>query len=107
MATIGLVTRTENGSKGKLQTLMVKASISIVPNEKTGDSQPDYRVIANGGFELGAAWVRKNRAGEEYVSLSLAAPEFGGRIFANLGRAAGSTDEDERYAVIWSPSSRH
>ena len=108
MATIGIVTRTETGFKGKLQTLATKASITIIPNdEKAADSQPDYRVVAHNGFELGAGWRKRNRAGEEYISLTLAAPEFGGRIYANLGRAAGSSDEEERFAVIWSPPSRH
>ena len=55
MATIGTVTKTAQGFRGKLQTLMMKASITIVPNEdKTAEGQPDFRVLANGGFELGA-----------------------------------------------------
>src|SRR4051794_12787792 len=33
MATIGIVTKTAQGFRGKLQTLMMKASITIVPNE--------------------------------------------------------------------------
>src|SRR4051812_31891373 len=103
MATIGIVTKTATGFRGTLQTLMMKAQISIVPNEKDRDGQPDYRVIAKGGFELGAGWVRRNREDEEYISLSLAAPEFGGRLYANLGRAPGSKDEEERYAVVWNP----
>ena len=108
MATIGTVTKTATGFRGKLQTLMMKASITLVPNEeKSAEGQPDFRVFANGGFELGAAWVRRNRDDEEYISLSLAAPEFGGRLYANLGRAPGSQGEEERYAVIWNPPARH
>ncbi len=58
-----------------------------------------------GGVEVGAGW---NRIGEtsrnEYVSLSLAAPEFGPRrLYANLGRAAGQEDEDA-FAIIWNPA---
>ena len=106
MATIGIVTKTAQGFRGKLQTLLMKASITIVPNEdKTAEGQPDFRVLANGGFELGAAWVRRSRDNEEYISLSLAAPEFGGRIYANLGRAPGSQGDEEKYAVIWNPPS--
>ncbi len=43
------------------------------------------------GVEIGAGWVRKGEtSGKDYVSLSLAAPEFGPRkLSANLGRAAG------------------
>ena len=52
-----------------------------------------------------AAWVRTGQmSGEPYVSLSLAAPEFGPRrLYANLGRAAGQ-DDDDTYAVIWNPA---
>jgi uncharacterized protein (DUF736 family) len=105
MANIGIVTRTANGSfKGTVQTLMMRAQIEIVPNtEKDRDGQPDYRVIAKGGFELGAGWVRQNRDSQDYISLSLAAPEFGGRLYANLGRAPGSDEKAERHAVIWNP----
>ncbi|WP_425459755.1 DUF736 family protein [Hankyongella ginsenosidimutans] len=42
--------------------------------------------------------------GNEYVSLSLAAPEFGPRrLYANLGRAAGQ-DDDDAFAIIWNPA---
>jgi uncharacterized protein (DUF736 family) len=38
------------------------------------------------------------------VSLSIAAPEFGPKkLYANLGKAAGSDDKD-LYAVIWNPA---
>ena len=43
------------------------------------------------------------QSGKAYVSLSLAAPEFGPRkLYANLGRAAGQ-DEDV-FALIWNPA---
>ncbi|MCI0429189.1 MAG: DUF736 family protein [Rhodospirillales bacterium] len=43
-------------------------------------------------------------SGKEYVSLSIAPPEFGPRkLYANLGRAAGQ-DDDDTYAVIWNPA---
>ncbi|MEQ1523164.1 MAG: DUF736 family protein, partial [Aestuariivirga sp.] len=43
-------------------------------------------------------------SGKDYVSLAIAAPEFGPkRLYANLGKAAGSEDED-LYAVIWNPA---
>ena len=102
MATIGYVTRTDTGSfKGQLNTLTIKADIEIVPNAtKANDVQPDYRVVA-GGVEIGAAWNRRSETtGRDYVSLSLAAPEFGPRrLYANLGRAPGN--DDNRFAIIW------
>jgi uncharacterized protein (DUF736 family) len=105
MPAIGHVTKTSNGGfKGQLRTLSIKANVEIVPNEtKSSDTQPDYRVLSD-GTEIGAGWMRRSEAsGRDYVSLSLAAPEFGPRrIYANLGRAAGG-DEDS-FAVIWNPA---
>jgi uncharacterized protein (DUF736 family) len=105
MPAIGYVTRDGNGYKGELKTLSIRADITIVPNSrKASDVQPDYRVTA-GGVEVGAGWLRRGEmSGKDYVSLSLAAPEFGPRrLYANLGRAAGQ-DDDDAFAIIWNPA---
>jgi uncharacterized protein (DUF736 family) len=106
MAAIGYVTKLATGGyKGQIKTLSIRADIDLVPNAgKTGDNQPDFRVLAQ-GVEIGAGWVRTGEtSGKDYVSLSLAAPEFGPRkLYANLGRAAGQDDEDT-YALIWNPA---
>ena len=106
MPAIGYVTKQANGGfKGQLKTLSIRADIDIVPNPaKSVDTQPDFRVLSQ-GVEIGAGWVRTGESsGKEYVSLGLAAPEFGPRkLYANLGRAAGQ-DDDEAYAVIWNPA---
>ncbi len=105
MPAIGYVARDENGSfKGQLKTLSIRAEITIVANaRKANDIQPDYRVFS-GDVEIGAGWNRRSTVSErDYVSLSLAAPEFGPRrLYANLGRAAG--DKDDRFAIIWNPA---
>ena len=105
MPAIGYVTRDGNGFKGQLRTLSIRTEIEIIPNaRKSGDSQPDFRVMASGA-EVGAGWIRRGEmSGNDYVSLSLAAPEFGPRrLYANLGRAAGQDDEDA-FAIIWNPA---
>ncbi|API57885.1 hypothetical protein BSL82_00040 [Tardibacter chloracetimidivorans] len=105
MPAIGYVTRDGNGFKGQLKTLSIRTEIEIIPNtRKSGDTQPDYRVSA-AGVEVGAGWVRRGEmSGKDYVSLSLAAPEFGPRrLYANLGRAAGQ-DDDDAFAIIWNPA---
>ena len=105
MASIGQVTANKNGGfKGQLKTLSLTADIEIVPNEhKAHENQPDYRVLS-GSIEVGAGWNRRSETtGRDYVSLSLAAPEFGPRrLYANLGRAAGG-DQDS-FALIWNPA---
>lgn len=106
MPAIGYVTKLPTGGyKGQLKTLSIRADIDLVPNTaKTADNQPDFRVLTK-GYEIGAGWVRKGEtSGKDYVSLSLAAPEFGPRkLYANLGRAAGQEDNDV-FAVIWNPA---
>ena len=105
MATIGSVTKRDDGRyEGELRTLSIRADVTIVPvADKVSANQPDYRVLSQ-GIEIGAGWVRKGQAsGKDYVSLAIAAPEFGAKtLYANLGRAAGQSDADV-YALIWSP----
>jgi uncharacterized protein (DUF736 family) len=106
MPAIGYVTKQSNGGfKGQIRTLSIRADIDIIPNgTKAGDTHPDFRVMT-AGVEIGAGWVRVGEtSGRTYVSLSLAAPEFGPRkLYANLGRAAGQDDPDV-FAVIWNPA---
>ena len=106
MPAIGYVTKQSNGGyKGQIKTLSIRADIDILPNAaKSADNQPDFRVLTQ-GVDIGAGWLRTGEAsGKEYVSLSLAAPEFGPRkLYANLGRAAGQEDGDV-FALIWNPA---
>ena len=83
---------------------MTGVQTCALPIYKITDSQPDFRVLTQ-GTEIGAGWIKKgDTSGKEYVSLSLAAPEFGPKkLYANLGKAAGQDDE-HLYAVIWNPT---
>lgn len=105
MTAIGHVTKLKDGRfKGELKTLSIRAEILILPNkDKKAENQPDYRVVSE-GIEVGAAWVRKSESsGKEYISLSIAAPEFGSKkLYANLGKAAGQ-DNENVFAIIWNP----
>jgi len=60
--------------------------------------------VLSDGVEIGAGWMRRSESsGRDYVSLSLAAPEFGPRrLYANLGQAAGGPED--KFAVIWNPA---
>jgi uncharacterized protein (DUF736 family) len=106
MTAIGYVTKNDNGSyKGQLKTVSIRAEIDIIPNrDKSAETHPDFRVFTQ-GVEIGAGWIRRGEnSRKDYVSLSLAAPEFGPRkLYANLGRAAGQ-DDDSVFALIWNPA---
>jgi uncharacterized protein (DUF736 family) len=105
MPAIGHVTRDEAGNfKGQLKTLSIRAEIRIVArDDRTSDNQPHFRVYS-GDVEIGAGWKRRSESsGRDYVSLALAAPEFGPRrLYANLGRASG--EAEDRFAIIWNPA---
>lgn len=104
MPAIGRVTRQEDGTfKGQLSTLSIRANIQFLKNRKKNEAQPDFQIMA-GDIEVGAAWWRTAiSSGNEYLSISIAAPEFGNRtLYANLGRAAGSDNEND-FAIIWNP----
>ena len=103
MPAIGHVKLLSNGSyKGRLVTLSIRREIQIIPVEKFNDAMPDFRVMSD-DVELGGGWTRQNRTnGNEYTSLSLAAPEFGPRtIYANLGKKPDTEDE---FVLIWNPA---
>lgn len=104
MPTIATLTEKADGSfEGNLATLSVSAPIAIVPNgRKTKENEPDYRVISRkNGFELGAGWVRTSQMnGNEYVSVTMSAPEFG-TIYSNLANAPG--DDPAKKVLIWNP----
>lgn len=105
MPAIGYVKASKDGGyTGQIKTLSIRAEVAILPNRtKASDAQPDFRIVSD-GVEIGAGWTRTGEmSGRDYVSLVLAAPEFGPRrLYANLGRAAGGADDE--YAVIWNPA---
>ena len=104
MPAIGRVHLQSDGTyKGQLATLSIRQNIQFIKNRKMNESQPDFLIMAH-DVEIGAAWIRTAiSSGKEYLSISLAAPEFGNRtLYANLGRAAGAESEDD-FAIIWNP----
>ena len=105
MATIATLTQKADGNlEGNLTTLNITAPIAILPNpRKSKDTSPDYLVVSRkNGFELGAAWNRISKStGEEYISVTLSAPEFG-TIYGNVAPAPG--DDPTKKVLIWNPA---
>jgi uncharacterized protein (DUF736 family) len=106
MATIATLTQKTDGTfEGQLTTLSVTAQIALVKNaRKAKDNEPDYRIVSRkNGFELGGGWNRISKnSGEEYISVSLSAPEFG-TIYGNVAPAPG--DDPTKKVIIWNPAS--
>jgi uncharacterized protein (DUF736 family) len=83
----------------------VTAQIALVKNgRKAKDNEPDYRIVSRkNGFELGVGWNRTSKSsGEEYISVSLSASEFG-TIYGNVAPAPG--EDQTKKVVIWNPAS--
>jgi uncharacterized protein (DUF736 family) len=95
MAIIGTFTKTKSGFIGDVQTLTLKAKVTVAQVEKNGDKAPDFRVHA-GKLEIGAGWNRESENGRKYVSLKIDDPSFSGAIYANL------IERDGQYDLLWS-----
>ena len=105
MATIATLTQKADGNfEGTLATLNITAQIALLPNaRKAKDTAPDYLIVSRkNGFEIGAGWNRISKStGEEYISVTLSAPEFG-TIYGNVAPAPG--DDPTRKVIIWNPA---
>ena len=89
---------------GTLATMAVRTKISIVPNAKSHGEQPDYRVFANGTYEIGAAWKKTSETtGNDYLSVKMAAPELGAMaIYANVISLDEIGDDGVTHLMLWS-----
>ena len=103
MASIGYVSKTNDGYSGKLALIKIQTDIRFVANATTrSPDSPDFRIMA-GPAEIGAAWSKTSREGKDYTSGILAHPELGpAKIAFTLGRAAEQDDADA-FALIWNP----
>jgi len=99
MANIGTFTTSKDGFTGTLRTLTLQAKVSIVPNNKSNDNAPDYRILASSGCEVGAAWEKLSQSDRPYLSVSLDDPAFPTTVYASLLEG-----DDGNYNLIWSRS---
>ena len=96
MANIGTFTAQNGGFTGTLRTLTLNVKVKLVPNEKTSENAPDYRLQVVGGAEIGAAWKKTSQADRPYLSVVLDDPSFPTAIYARL--LEGEAGE---HALIW------
>ena len=99
MANIGTFARKGDGFTGTVRTLCLNAAVRFVPNEKTSENAPDFRILSvRGGSDLGAAWRRVSQNGDRlYLSVTLDDPSLPAPIYARL------VDEGENtHQLIWS-----
>jgi uncharacterized protein (DUF736 family) len=93
--------KTKDTYDGNFATLIVQhRGVLFRPTEKSGDKDPDYRVVIDtpcGPFELGAAWKRKSERGQEFLSVSLDDPSFSGPLNCAMFMNEGGADA----TLVW------
>jgi uncharacterized protein (DUF736 family) len=100
MAIIGTFKKDGAGFAGMIETLTLKAKVTIEPVEKRSDTAPEFRVfhIAESfSSEIGAAWKKTSRKGSEYLSLSIDDPGLAEPIHCRLVK----TGSEQGYTLFW------
>jgi len=86
---------------GDISTLSLHRSlVELRPTDKTGDKEPDYRVVQERDgviVEFGAAWKRSSGKGREFLSILLDDPALPG----SLNAALFFSDRDDRATLVW------
>lgn len=95
---IGQFTKKPNGDyQGSICTFgFLAATVTLEAVKAKGDG-PGYIVHTPTG-ELGAAWTRTSKAGNEYLSVSFRGPLLAKPIFAALV----ATEDENTFALVWS-----
>lgn len=77
-----------------------RTGLMFRPLEKSGEKEPDYRLVAQGAFgyvEFGAAWKRTSEKGQEFLSVSIDDPALSG----SLNAALFPSDDGKTAALVW------
>src|ERR1700730_17268732 len=100
MAIIGIFKATDKGYEGSIETLTLKASISIEAVTKKNDNQPDYRVYQvteHFKSDIGAAWKKASKEGSEYLSVSIDDIGFTTKAYCRLVK----TGAEKGHTLFW------
>jgi uncharacterized protein (DUF736 family) len=86
---------------GEITTLTLRRTgVKFLPAEKTGDKEPDYRIVHEFdgmAVELGAAWKRSSDRGRDYLSVMIDDPA----LPASINAALFPSTENEDAALVW------
>jgi uncharacterized protein (DUF736 family) len=86
---------------GDIATLTLQRSqVVLRPNDKSGDKEPDYRIMQerlDGTVEFGAAWKRTGERGRAFLSIMLDDPALPSPLNAVMFTA----DDGEGTRLVW------
>eukprot|EP01030_Chromulinospumella_sphaerica_P020588 gene20588-20505_t len=77
---IGNFTRDGENLTGTINTLAIRAQVTIQAVNLTAKSAPDFRVYA-GDLEIGAGWEKVSKSDRPYIDLRLDDPSFAAPIY--------------------------
>lgn len=99
MANIGIFTAQNDGFIGMVRSLTLNVKVKIIPNDKVSENAPDFRILAAGGYDIGAAWKKVSQTERPYLSVVLDDLSFPATIYARL-----IEEDDGTHSLIWSRS---
>ena len=99
MTTIGTFAANNDGFTGTLRTLTLDVKVKFVRSEKASKNAPDFRLLAAGGYEIGAAWKKVSKTEQPYLSVALDDPAFTATVYARLIQG-----DEGAHTLIWSRS---
>ena len=101
MAIIGIFKTKDNGYEGTIETLTLRAHVTIESTAKGNDNQPDYRVFQvteHFKSEIGAAWKKSSKRDQtEYLSVSIDDASFPSKIYCRLVK----TGAEKGHTLFW------
>lgn len=102
MNIIGNFTQQNGGYAGTVRTHTVELNARFVPNDKETARSPDFLVLTDDNYQVGAAWSKEGKAtGRPYQSVTLDDPSFPTTINARLVEG-----EDGSYDLVWTRSKK-
>jgi uncharacterized protein (DUF736 family) len=96
MAQIGSFKNTGAGYTGRIETLTLKADVTLEPIRSQSEKAPDFRAFT-GITEIGIAFRRTSAKGREYITVFLDDPSFARGIWCNLLLGGKS----EEFPLMW------
>jgi uncharacterized protein (DUF736 family) len=91
----------QNTYAGEITTLTLRRTgVMFLPTEKTGDKEPDYRIVHDFDemqVDLGAAWKRTSDRERSYLSVTLDDPA----LPASINAALFTSEENGQATLVW------
>lgn len=98
--------------KGEMQASFYSGDVFIVPvDDKRSEGSPDWMVKvpdpAGGWQEFGAAWTKKTKVGEEFLSITFDDPMMPHPVYVSaFPLDQQPEDGSEHYRVVWTRARR-